>query len=197
MKKTTTAIALALLSFSGGVAAKGLDYALGLSINYANIEYEDDDGTTASETLVFPVRVFGELKLDKTNKFQLGWRQVDFDIDATEQGDMGATFEGNQFDASWLHQVRLGRNFNPWFGLGARISMIDVTGKHEIDADGFLIQRFEPVSDTVLSGLAQGYYEFPIGRSGWFIDASATYETPVSGDGLSGFGAGVGIKLEF
>lgn len=194
MKKTS--LALAFLAFSGGVVAKDFDYAIGASVNYANIKYEDNDGMTATETFVLPIRLFGELELDRTNKIQSGWRMVDFSLDATTSGDMGATFEGDQFDASWLHQLRLGRNFKPWIGAGVRISMVDVIGKHEIDTEGFLVQRFEPVSDTVLSGLVQAYYEFPIGRSGWFIDASATYEAPVSGDGLAGFGAGVGIKFE-
>jgi len=196
MKKHLSLLPLILLAPSAFAAGK-VNYSLGVNVSYASVQYEDDDGSTDTENLVFPVRLFGELQIDKINKFQLGWRQVDFDIDATEQGDMGATFEGNQFDASWLRQVRLGRNFKPWFGLGVRVSMVDVTGKHLVDADGFLIERFEPVSDTVLSGLARGYYEFPIGRSGWYIDAGATYEVPVSGDGLSGFGADVGIKVEF
>lgn len=196
MKKTFAMLPLILVApsvFAGGK----LDYSLGANISYASVHYEDDDGETDTENLVFPVRLFGELKMDKINKFQLGWRQVDFDIDATKQGDMGATFEGDQFDAVWLHQVRLGRDFKPWFGIGVRVSMIDVTGKHLIDQEGFLMQRFDPVSDTVMAGLAEAYYEFPIGRSGWYLDANATYEMPVSGDGLSGFGAGAGIKIEF
>lgn len=195
MKKTFAMFPLILvapLALAGGK----MDYSLGANISYASVHYEDDDGETDTESLVFPVRLFGELRVDKINKFQLGWRRVDFDIDATPDGDMGATFEGDQFDAGWLHQVRLGRDFKPWFGLGVRVSMIDVTGKHLVDEEGFLIERFEPVSETVMSGVAQGYYEFPIGRSGWFIDAGVSYEVPVSGDGLEGFGAGVGIKIE-
>lgn len=196
MKKHLSLLPL-LLAVPSAFAGGKMDYALGANVTYASVQYEDDDGSTDTENLVFPVRIFGELKLDKINKFQLGWRQVDFDIDATKQGDMGATFEGDQFDASWLHQVRLGRDFKPWFGLGVRVSFVDVTGKHLIDEDGFLTDRFDPVSDTVLSGMALAYYEFPIGRSGWYIDAGASYEVPVSGDGLSGFGAGIGIKIEF
>ena len=196
MKKTFAMLPLILVAPSVLAGGK-LDYSLGANISYASVHYEDDDGETDTENLVFPMRLFGELKMDKINKFQLGWRQVDFDIDATKQGDMGATFEGDQFDASWLHQVRLGRDFKPWFGLGVRVSMVDVTGKHLIDQDGYLVQRFKPVSDTVMAGMAQAYYEFPIGRSGWYLETNATYEVPVSGDGLSGFGAGAGIKIEF
>ncbi len=179
------------------IYAAGLDYSIGASVSNASVKYEDDNGTTANETLVFPVRLFGELKMDKINKFQAGFRTFDFDIDATRQGDMGATFEGSQIDAGWLHQVRLGRYIKPWFGIGTRISFLDVTGRHRIDSEGFLIERYEPTSDTVIAAMVQGYYEWAIGRSGWYIDASVTYEAPISGDTLEGTGAGVGVKVEF
>lgn len=186
-----------VLCCAPAVYAAGLDYSIGASVSNASIKYEDDNGTTANETLVFPVRLFGELKMDKINKFQAGFRTFDFDIDATRQGDMGATFEGSQIDAGWLHQVRLGRYIKPWFGIGTRISFLDVTGRHRIDKEGFLIDRYEPTSDTVIAAMAQGYYEWAIGRSGWYIDASVTYEVPISGDTLEGTGAGVGVKVEF
>lgn len=179
------------------VQAAGLDYSIGVGVSNASIKYEDDNGTTASDTLVFPVRLFGELKMDKINKFQAGFRTFDFDIDATRQGDMGATFEGSQIDAAWLHQVRLSRNLRPWFGIGTRISFMDVTGRHRIDKEGFLVERYAPSSDTVIAGLVLGYYEWAIGRSGWYLDTSVTHEIPVSGDTFEGTGVGVGVKVEF
>lgn len=193
MKNT---LLLPLLLLAPAAHSAGIDYAIGAGVSYANIEYSDDDGDTVGETLVFPLRIFGELKMDKINKFQAGFRMVDFDIDATTDGDMGATFEGSQFDGAWLHQLRLGRDFKPWLGVGVRVSFLEVTGKHRVDQDGYLIERYEPVSETLLSPMAIAYYEWAIGRSGWFVDSSLTYEIPMS-DGFEGIGAGIGVKCEF
>lgn len=194
MKKTI--LALAIASFGTHALASDIDYSVGASVGYGSISYEDDDGGTDTESLAFPFRLFGELKLDNINKFQVGWRRIDFDIDATESGDMGATFEGDQIDAVWLHQLRLGRDFKPWLGVGVRTSMVDVKGKHLVDEDGYLTTRFEATSETQLAAILEGYYEWQITRSGWYFDASLTYDFPF-GDGFEGFGAGAGIKLEF
>jgi len=184
------------LVFATHVQAKNLDYSVGVSVDYSVIDYEDGDGSTDAETVVFPFRLYGELELDTVNSLVVGWRPVDFEVDATTGGDMGATFEGNQIDAVWLHQVRLGRDFKPWFGIGVRTSIVDVKGKHLIDNDGFLIERFEATSETQLAGLLEAYYEWQLTRSGWYINAAVNYDVPLS-DGFESFGAGAGIKLEF
>ena len=173
-----------------------LDYSIGATIDYSVISYEDDDGTTDTESVVFPIRLYGELELDTVNSLVIGWRPIDFDVDATKSGDMGATFKGNQIDAVWLHQVRLGREFKPWVGVGLRTSMVDVKGKHLVDADGYLIERFDATSETQLAGLLEGYYEWQVTRSGWYLNAAVTYDVPL-GDGFESFGASAGIKMEF
>lgn len=193
MKKILAALPLLFCAVSSHSA--DLDYSIGVSVDYSNISYEDDDGSTDTETVVFPVRIYGELELDTVNSFVVGWRPVDYEVDATVS-DMGATFKGSQIDAVWLHQIRLGREFKPWVGMGLRTSMIDVKGKHMVDQDGFLIERFEATSETQLAALLQGYYEWQLTRSGWYLNAAVTYDVPL-GDGFEGIGGGAGIKMEF
>lgn len=194
MKKIISA--LPLLFCAAASHSAELNYSIGASVDYSNLKYEDDDGSTDTESVVFPVRIYGELELDTINSFVIGWRPVDVDVDATTSGDMGATFKGSQFDAVWLHQVRLGREFKPWVGLGLRTSMVDVKGKHRVDADGYLLERFEATSETQLAGLLESYYEWQLTRSGWYLNAAVTYDVPF-GDGFESFGASAGIKMEF
>jgi hypothetical protein len=191
-----TLLALAVAGIGTTALAGDVDYSVGVDVGYSSISYEDDDGSTDTENLAFPFRLFGELKLDRINKLQVGWRQLDFDVDATPSGDMGATYEGNQIDAVWLHQVRFGRNFKPWLGVGLRTSMFDIKGKHLVDHDGYLVDRFESTSETQMAGLLEGYYEWQLTRSGWYLNAALTYDVPI-GDGFEGLGVGVGIKSEF
>ena len=184
------------LSLAAATAsAADLDYSFGISIDYASLQYEDDAGSTASESVVFPFRLYGELEMDTINSLVVGWRQIDYEVDASTS-DMGATFKGSQIDAVWLHQVRLGRDFKPWFGVGLRTSIVDVKGKHLVDEDGYLAERFEATSETQLAAIVQGYYEWQITRSGWYLNASVSYDAPF-GDGFEAIGAGAGVKLEF
>ena len=188
--------ALPLLFYAVVSNSAEVNYSIGASVDYANLTYEDGDGSTDTEAIVVPVRIYGELELDTVNSLVIGWRAVDYNVDATAGGDMGATFKGSQIDAMWLHQVRLGRVFKPWVGLGVRTSMVDVKGKHLADTDGYLTERFEATSETQLAGVVEGYYEWQLTRSGWYLNAAVTYDVPL-GDGFESLGASAGIKMEF
>ena len=195
MKKTAVSLLVTSVLVSTPAAARGLDYAIGANGGYDSFQYEDDDGKTDSESRATPIRLFGELEVDKVNRVVVGWRAIDFDIDATVSGDMGATFEGHQIDASWLRNIRLAREFKPWLGLGMRTTALDVKGKHTVDKDGYLANRYEATSETQVALMLQGLYEWQISKSGWFINSSVTYDVPF-GDGFEGFGLGLGIKSE-
>lgn len=185
---------LAALLLSANAVAKDYDYAVGVSTTVANYSYEDADGETKSESVRLPIALFGEMKLSRVNKLFVGLRSIDFDTDASRSGDIGATIEGTQVEVAWLHKVRLARHFKPWFGVGIRSNILEVSDKHAVDGDGFLIEEFADTEDSFLSAVLKVNADWEIGE-GWFIDAGAAYDQPV-GDGLSGYSVTTGIKYE-
>ena len=134
------------------------------------------------------------METSRLNKIYVGLRGFELDVDATSSGKLGANIESTQFEATWLRKFKMSRNFKPWFGAGIRSSLIEVSSRHTIDRDGYLLATFKHSESTFLAFVLKTTADWEIGE-GWYINADASFDQPI-GDGLQGFGFSLGIKYE-
>ena len=173
---------------------KNAHYNVGISTGLYAYNYQDDKGETELESTTVPFTLFAEMETSRVNRIYIGLREFDLDIDASTTGDLGASIESLQFEATWLRKFKMTRNFKPWFGAGIRSSLVEVSSRHTIDRDGFLLATFNNTDDTFLALVLKTTADWEIGE-GWYINADASFDQPI-GDGLQGFGFLLGIKYE-
>ena len=174
------------------VFASEYEYTGGASLTVSNFAVQFDDGKTNKQIVISPVTLFGEIQTDRINKFHLSWRLLDYHVDASQSGKLGADIYGNQIELTWLRKARLSRKIKPWFGLGLRASYLKSTFRHTIDADGFLDKRFDKHNQTYLAAIIKSHIAWEI-RQFWFLDLAVSYDQPL-GNGVGGFGVSSGAK---
>ncbi|ERS88338.1 hypothetical protein Q672_10805 [Marinobacter sp. EVN1] len=171
-----------------------IDTSAGVSPAVMIYESKEPEGTTPTETAVYPLTLTATFDINRINRVMADFRYVDIEFDAGDDG-VGATVEGYQLSTILQHQFRLSRNFRPWLGVGVVSTVFESTDRYRTDGDGFLLERYDDRDDTTLSGVANAALEWELSRD-WILATEARYELPF-GDGLQGYGVSAGVRYKF
>lgn len=106
-----------------------------------NLTVDDPDGSTDSSQEFVALSAIALFPFGRDNRWMVNITKYDFTLDAS-QSDIGQDVKSTTVAGFYQRRLRLSRYFKPWVGLGPQIEFSDATGRHTIDADGFLARKF-------------------------------------------------------
>ena len=106
-----------------------------------NLTVDDSDGSTDSSQEFVALSAVALYPFGRDDRWMANITKYDFTLDAS-RNDVGQDVKSITVAGFYQRRLRLSRYFKPWVGLGPQIEFSDKTGRHTVDADGFLAQTF-------------------------------------------------------
>jgi len=156
----------------------------GVGVTQGNYSVEDPDGSADSTT---EASIFGVVTMPMSRNWPdyRYWFQVahkSFELDASTS-EVGQEVTSTSLSAIIQRSFSISSDFRPWLGLGAGAGINDYEGRHTIDEDGFLKDRFDDRSNTSMYLILNAGISFRKLDNGVFIGTSINYERPID-DGI-------------
>jgi len=156
----------------------------GVGVTQGNYSVEDPDGSADSTT---EASIFGVVTMPMSRNWPdyRYWFQVEhksFELDASTS-EVGQDVTSTSLSAIIQRSFSVSSDFRPWLGLGAGAGINDYDGRHTIDEDGFLKDRFDDRSNTSMYLILNAGISFRKLDNGVFIGTSINYERPID-DGI-------------
>lgn len=191
MKKIAVFVLFSMVSFIS--VAEESKYSIVAGLSYDLLTVSESEGDTDSEGVLVP-RIGVELMMSRIDKLSFGWRTFSETYDPSNDG-IGLKIDVNQFDVTWLRNLRLSREIKPWIGGGLRTTIGEIKDRHTIDNDGFLDELYDDRDAGDVSLILQGQLVFDL-KDNWGIVTGITYDIPLS-EGVQGISFGAGAKYDF
>jgi len=106
-----------------------------------NLTVDDPDGSTDSSQEFVALSAVAMIPFGRDDRWMTNITKYDFTLDAS-RNDIGQDVKSITVAGFYQRRLRLSRYFKPWIGIGPQIEFSDTTGRHTVDADGFLAQTF-------------------------------------------------------
>ena len=177
---------LAFVTFSTSLLANDT-FDWGLTIKAGNYGVEDPDGDADEEFTYSPGIKFTFPVSRRGQQLVVSGEYIDFDLDPSTQY-VGQEVNGYRLSGGYEHQFNLSRSFKVWGGATLNIDTVTFDGRHTIDQDGYLADRYQDLSETSLGVSGYIFTVFDVGaRSTWVPSIGLFIDYPM-GDGVRAIG---------
>ena len=126
-----------------------------------NLTVDDPDGSTDSSQEFLALSAVALYPFGRDNRWMANITKYDFTLDAS-QNDIGQDVKSLTVAGFYQRRLRLSRYFKPWIGIGPQIEFSDRTGRHIVDADGFLAQTFSDQDGLAYALGVVASHEWPL-----------------------------------
>jgi len=147
MVKVILSVVCVLFFHAGSVNA---DSYFGYGVSANNYKVEDPIGGTESKTDSALVHFIYYSTLNRNTRWSVEVTNDDFSLDASTT-NIGQEVDYISVNVGYGKRFALTRLFKPWVDVIGGIQNIDATGRHNVDAGGFLNQTFPNRSETVFN----------------------------------------------
>jgi len=179
-KASLFAVLFFIVGLSISFAAENDDepiYSVGYSPTYfANLIIDDPDGPTKKTTYFSLTSLSMLLRVSRTERLLTQLVYYDFKLDASST-DIGQRIDGYSFTGIYQKKFRLTRRFKPWFGIGMSANYYEITSRHTVDADGYLLTSHPNRKTDSLSYIINAGYTHEMSDA-WDIDFNVNYVSP-------------------
>jgi hypothetical protein len=170
------------------------DTKIGFSPAYALFSIDDPDGDAKGFN---GFQAVGLTTIhDMNNKYRLMsvFNYYKFSVDPSGE-KIGQNVKGYQIGALVQHIIRVARGLNFYAGGGVAYTNADFTSRHNVDEDGYLLNRYHDRTESFCYLLANVSKEWEVTKS-FEIGADVTYQYAI-GDGFSGFKGALSLFYSF
>jgi hypothetical protein len=130
---------LAGIMMAGSVHADYVGYTPSYLVSN---DVADPDGPTESLSDFVPISGAVVWDMTKYTRLWTEYHFVDLEINATTE-NIGQTITSHGALVSYQRKFAWSRSFKPWVGVGLGYDVAEFKGRHTIDVDGYLDQRFD------------------------------------------------------
>ncbi len=157
----------------------------GVYIKAGNYGVEDPDGEADEEFTYSPGLKFTFPVSRRGKQLVVSGEYIDFDLDASTEY-VGQEVNGYRLSGGYEHQFNLARSLKVWGGITLNIDTFTFDGRHTIDQDGYLAQRYEDLEETSLGVSGYLFTVFDM-NSSWAPGIGLFVDYPM-GDGVYAIG---------